>query len=96
MEGKQNQPVIKFYFPIGKLDNLNVRKVIRPYYKAEIFNYELLIIQVRFILHTHLHMIFIILTNIYISITERIKSNSTTNCQIHSKIKTEIGIQNQI
>lgn len=53
MRGRQNQIVIKLHFPDGKLNNLNVREAIHSYYKAEIINYEFLIIQVRFILATY-------------------------------------------
>ncbi|UZO08672.1 uncharacterized protein OCT59_028925 [Rhizophagus irregularis] len=42
---RQDQVVVKLQFPDGKLNSLNVRNAIHSYYKAEIINYELLIIQ---------------------------------------------------
>ncbi|PKY14571.1 hypothetical protein RhiirB3_426587 [Rhizophagus irregularis] len=45
VRGKQDQVVVKLQFPDNKLNSLNMRNAIHSYYKAEIINYELLIIQ---------------------------------------------------
>ncbi|RGB38559.1 hypothetical protein C1646_755525 [Rhizophagus diaphanus] len=45
VRGRQDQVVVKLQLPDGKLNSLNVRNAIHSYYKAEIINYELLIIQ---------------------------------------------------
>ncbi|CAB5348790.1 unnamed protein product [Rhizophagus irregularis] len=47
VRGKQDQVVVKLQFPDNKLNSLNMRNAIHSYYKAEIINYELLIIQER-------------------------------------------------